>query len=74
MSNNGIPFKFNDIAKMKEKQINKDWKLRTKIATLVSQDLKDIMSRMLEPNTSLRITAAEIMAHPFVAKAKIEQK
>lgn len=71
MINDGIPFKFlNDITKMKEQQMTRGWKFRTRVESTVSDELRDLLNKMLEPNVSVRLNIEEIMAHTWSANPR----
>ena len=70
MLNDGLPFKFHDIASMLQCQLTKNWKFKARVATQISDVAKDLVTRMLEPDVKLRITCAEIVIHPWIWKSK----
>ena len=60
MLNDGLPFKLGDDKLMLKKQLTKDWKFKSKVEGKLSEELKTIVRKMLEPEPSLRITAEQL--------------
>lgn len=60
MLNQIYPFDRKDKKKMYENQINRNYKLRTSVDQKISQDVKDLVRKLLEPVFSKRISTAEV--------------
>lgn len=61
MLNDGLPFKLGDDRLMLHKQLTKDWKFRNKVEPKLSEDLKQIVKKMLEPDPKKRITSDQLI-------------
>ena len=68
MLNDGLPFKLEDKRLMLCQQLTKDWKFRSKIN--ISEDLKSMIRKMLEPDTSTRITSSQLIRDNWVQNYK----
>ncbi|KAI1285968.1 Testis-specific serine/threonine-protein kinase 1 [Halotydeus destructor] len=62
--NNALPFKFDDVNSMIKNQLDKKWSFK-KRAGEPSGDLKDLLTKMLEPDSKKRIKIKECMMHPW---------
>ena len=60
MLNDGLPFKLGDDKLMLKKQLSKDWKFRANIETKLSEELKSMIRKMLEPDVHRRYTAEQL--------------
>lgn len=60
MLNDYIPFLSNDDQEMLTKQLNRDYKFRTKLEKNISEELKHIIRQMLEPEMCIRISIGEV--------------
>ena len=74
MLNDKLPFDLNDQNLMLEQQLNKQWKHRKNVETTLSQDLKDLIASMLEPDVSLRATAEKLSNNPWILAARQKKK
>ena len=61
MLNDRLPFKLGDDRLMLHKELYKDWKFRNKIEPKITEELKTSVRRMLDPDTSTRITSEQLM-------------
>lgn len=68
MLNDRLPFPFNDIRSMIKKQLAKDYKFKANID--ISEQCKDLMSQLLEPDFMRRIGGLEASRHPWMAGAR----
>ena len=66
MLNDGLPFKLGDDKLMLKKQLTKDWKFKTKVDVKLTEGLKSMIRKMLEPNVDLRITAEQLMNEDWI--------
>lgn len=66
MLNDGLPFKFNDIPYMLKCQLTKNWKFKNRVVNKLSDEVKDLVKQMLEPDVKLRIDASGILQHPWI--------
>lgn len=55
MTNDTLPFMFVDYQEMLQKQLNRDWKFRTRYERNISDDLKQLIRAMLDPDNNNRI-------------------
>lgn len=62
--NDRLPFPFNDIRLMVKKQMTRDYKF--KAHSEFSDQLKDLISLMLEPEFSKRLTSQEVRGHVWM--------
>lgn len=66
MLNKAYPFNPEDKEIMLSNQLNRKWKLVKKQRTRLSDDAKDLIRHMLEPDVKRRITFLGIMTHPWL--------
>jgi tRNA A-37 threonylcarbamoyl transferase component Bud32 len=64
--NDGLPFEIGDDRAMLNKQLSNDWHFRTKVEAKLSQELKLMVRKMLEPDVSKRVTTALLMNDKWV--------
>lgn len=55
---------------MLREQCSKTYKWRADIEKDLGREVKDLQSRMFEPDVNKRITMAEVIDHPWVKKSK----
>ena len=68
---NAKPFNTNLTIKMYvQSQKKKSWKFTPNVEGKLSKEVKDLIIRMLEPDTSLRIKMTDVMSHPWIIKPK----
>lgn len=60
MLNDNIPFLCFDEQEMLNKQLNRQYKFRTKLEKNISTELKNIVGQMLEPEMSIRISISNV--------------
>lgn len=65
MLNDRLPFPFNDIRLMVKKQLAKDYKFKTH--NRFSDQLKDLLGLMLEPEVVKRLTSYEVSRHQWMS-------
>jgi serine/threonine protein kinase len=70
MLNNKFPFHFKDLKGMLKEQYAKAYKWRPELERELSKDVKDLQSKMFEPDVNKRITMAEVVDHPWIKKRK----
>lgn len=71
MLNDRIPFRFSDISMMLRNQQDKNYQHRRHVNEVLTKECKDLIDQMLEPNPTKRITAANLVKHPwFSLKSK----
>ena len=66
MLNDGLPFKLGNDRLMLNKQLTKDWKFKSKVEHKLSEDLKSMVRKMLEPDVGLRISAAQLIEDKWI--------
>lgn len=67
--NNTFPFGVdNTNDKMIEKQLNKKWKFANKVEPNLSEGLKSVIRRMLEPDVTSRITSEQLIKDQYFAR------
>lgn len=66
MLNDGLPFKFDDIHFMLKCQLARNWKFKNRVVNKLSDEVKDLVKLMLEPDVRLRIDAYTILQHPWI--------
>jgi hypothetical protein len=66
MLNDGLPFKIGDDRAMLNKQLSNDWHFRTKVEAKLSQELKLMVKKMLDPDVSKRATTALLMNDKWI--------
>jgi serine/threonine protein kinase len=67
--NDSTPFPVGNDKLMLKKQLNREWKFRTKVESKLSSNLKSMMSSMLEPMVEKRITSEALMSHPWIKES-----
>lgn len=55
---------------MIRKQNSKKWTFSTKVINKLSNEVKELIQLMLEPDVHKRITTAKILKHSWLADAK----
>lgn len=65
MLNDKLPFDLNDESLMLRQQLNKQWKHRKNVEPILSQELKNVIAWMLEPDIDRRATAKQLSANPW---------
>lgn len=63
MLNDRLPFPFNDVKLMLKKQLSRDFKLKTNIK--FSEEIKEMLGFMLEPDFVKRPVLSDIIKHPW---------
>ena len=66
MVNNSLPFDDSDLSKMIQKQITKSWRFSSKVINLLSKEVKNLISEMLEPVAIKRPTLKQVLQHLFI--------
>ncbi|KAH9526630.1 hypothetical protein DERF_000700 [Dermatophagoides farinae] len=61
MTNDTLPFMFVDYQEMLQKQLNRDWKFRTRYERNISDDLKQLIRAMLDPDNNNRIKITDLI-------------
>ena len=51
---------------MLQKQLSRDWMWRSKVEPNLSKEVKDMVTKMLEPDTSARVTTEALINHKWV--------
>lgn len=74
MVNNTLPFDDSDVAKMIQRQISRSWKFSSKVTDVLSQELKDLIQVMLEPNADKRPNMKQILKHPWLLVTQQHQQ
>ena len=64
--NDCLPFRVGDDRQMVAKQLDRDWKFRSHVAQRLTQPLKSMIKRMLEPDVQLRVTAQQLKDDPWI--------
>jgi serine/threonine protein kinase len=64
--NDSLPFKIGDDKVMLNKQLSHDWHFRTKVEAKLSQELKLMVSKMLEPDVRKRATTDMLMKDQWI--------
>lgn len=69
MLNNKFPFKFKDLKRMLQTQLQRVWKYREDREDVLSRDVKDLISRIFEPDEPRRPSMDDVMRHPWCMSA-----
>lgn len=69
MLNNKFPFKFRDLRRMLQTQLNRIWKYREDREDLLSREVRDLISRIFEPDEARRPSMDDVMRHPWCQSA-----
>lgn len=74
LTNNRLPFKYDpqNMQAMLRHQLKREWHFAKQYENILSRDLKDLLSRMLEPNPKKRITMKEAIRHLWITKGDLE--
>ena len=67
MLNNKFPFKFKDLRRMLQTQLNRIWKYREDKEDVLSREVRDLISRIFEPDEPRRPSMDDVMRHPWCA-------
>lgn len=62
MLNKAMPFDDTNIKKLHEQQMNRQWKFRSKVADILSPEVKKLMSNVLEPDTAKRWKIEQVLS------------
>lgn len=65
--NKSMPFDDTDIKRLYEQQTNRKWKFRSKIAETLSEQVKKLVTRLLEPDVSKRWKLDQILHSEWIA-------
>lgn len=65
--NKAMPFDDTDVKSLYEQQTNRKWKFRSKVVKTLSDHVKKLVSRLLEPDPSKRWKLAQILTGEWVA-------
>lgn len=57
----GLPFKINDEKQMLNKQLERDWDFKKRVQNKLSNDFKQIIHKMLEPDVAKRATTQQLI-------------
>ena len=68
--NDSLPFKLGDDRLMLQKQLTRDWRWRPRVETNLSKEVKDMVTKMLEPDTSARVTTEALINHKWVTTGR----
>ncbi|RWS31435.1 testis-specific serine/threonine-protein kinase 3-like isoform X1 [Leptotrombidium deliense] len=71
MVNNALPFDDSDMPKMVERQQSKKWSFSHRVEKNLSPELKDLITKMLEPNLAKRLTMRTVLSHPWLTDTKL---
>lgn len=71
MLNDRVPFPFNDMKVLLRKQLLKDYKFKTSIE--FSDQVKDLVNLMLEPDPNKRISSLEVTKHVWLTNGPKEK-
>lgn len=67
MVNKAMPFDDTNVKRLYEHQMSKRWKFRTKVADTLSENLKNVVGKMLEPDVSKRWKIIHILKSEWIA-------
>ena len=70
--NNKFPFRYNDLKMMLKDQYARTYKWREGVEANISKECKDLIMKMLEPDTKKRIMMSEVLQHPWL-KDKLKE-
>lgn len=70
MLNNKFPFKFKDLRRMLQTQLNRIWKYREDKDDVLSREVRDLISRVFEPDEYRRPSMDDVMRHPWCMSAE----
>ncbi|XP_076236835.1 testis-specific serine/threonine-protein kinase 6 [Calliopsis andreniformis] len=65
--NKAMPFDDNDIKSLYEQQTNRKWKFRSKVVKSLSDKVKKLVARLLEPDPSKRCKLEQIISSDWMA-------
>ncbi|XP_076180038.1 testis-specific serine/threonine-protein kinase 6 [Ptiloglossa arizonensis] len=65
--NKAMPFDDTDIKRLYEQQRNRKWKFRSKIAPILSENVKKLVTSLLEPVPTKRWTLSQIITSDWIA-------
>lgn len=65
--NKSMPFDDTDIKRLYEQQTNRKWKFRSKIAETLSEQVKKLVTRLLEPDVSKRWKLDQTLHSEWIA-------
>jgi len=65
--NKAMPFDESNIKRLYDQQISRKWKFRTKVASVLSDNVKKVVHHLLEPNATKRWRLDQIMHGDWIA-------
>lgn len=71
MTNFDLPFEHGNLRKLQESQKKKKWTFAKKYADRFSDDMKQLINSLLEPNVKSRLRVADLLRHPWLANVKV---
>lgn len=67
MVNKAMPFDDTNVKKLYDHQVNKRWKFRAKVADGLSENLKILVAKLLEPDVSKRWKIIQVLKSDWIA-------
>lgn len=67
MVNKAMPFDDTNVKRLYDHQINKRWKFRAKVADTLSDNLKSVVSKLLEPDVAKRWKIIQVLKSEWIA-------
>ncbi|XP_063393167.1 testis-specific serine/threonine-protein kinase 1-like [Cydia fagiglandana] len=66
MLNKALPFNDNNVLVLYDKQIQRKWRFRAKVVTMLSNECLGLVTALLEPNAQARPTASAVLHGPWI--------
>lgn len=67
MLNKAMPFDDSNIKKLYEQQLSKKWAFRSKVVDGLSDQVKEFIPHLLEPNTKTRYTIEDVLTSQWIS-------
>lgn len=62
-TNNGLPFKIDNVDEMLQSQLDRNWQFKKRVAGKLSPMVKHLVQRMLDPNAKARGNIGAVINH-----------
>ncbi|CAH1159635.1 unnamed protein product [Phaedon cochleariae] len=66
MVNKAMPFDDNNVKRLHDQQMNHKWKFRSKVVDHLSENIKDLVTRLLEPEANKRWQVNQILSSDWL--------
>lgn len=64
--NRSLPFKQTTVREMYKRQINRAWEYKSNVKKIISNELKELLPQILEPDTEKRFTIEDVLISKWI--------